>query len=205
MKDAASKKIQKGNQKVDSNQRLFKKIQEEVKGLKKKDFILRIISKLETNPGISNFWFSLGLLLSESGKYESANEAFNRVVILNPEHKKLWTAKAVALGNLGRDEEAAYCHKRALMCYNGGREENREIKELVRDIDDLVNEVEKRKKQLGLGDMKREDIEYLTPNVLDLEGFIHELLSERAKDKKWAKDLIIKMRILESRAKIPPR
>jgi tetratricopeptide (TPR) repeat protein len=176
---------------------LFKQIVPEVVGLEKAPIIRRIISKLKQDPRISNFWFSLGMLLSEVEKYEYANEAFNRVVFLNPDHKKLWIAKAAALGNIGRDNEAAYCFKRALQCYDSNLNENMDMKNLVRDIDDLINEVEKRKNQLGLNDMEREDIEYIAPNALDLESFISELLTDRAKEKKWAKDLVIKLKDLD--------
>lgn len=187
----------KARKKLSKDELLFKQIVSEVVGLEKGPIIRRIISKLKENPNISNFWFSLGMLLSEVEKYEYANEAFNRVVFINPDHKKLWIAKATALGNLGRDDEAAYCFKRALKCYDSNRSENMEIKNLVRDIDDLVNEVEKRKKQLGLNNMEREDIEYITPNALDLESFISELLNDRAKEKKWAKNLVIKLKDLD--------
>jgi tetratricopeptide (TPR) repeat protein len=189
----------KSGKKLSKDELLFKQIVSEVVGLEKGPIIRRIISKLKQDPRISNFWFSLGMLLSEVEKYDYANEAFNRVVFINPDHKKLWIAKATALGNLGRDEEAAYCFKRALQCYDSNRTENMELKNLVRDIDDLVNEVERRKKQLGLNNMEREDIEYITPNALDLESFISELLNDRAREKKWAKDLVIKLKDLDHR------
>jgi tetratricopeptide (TPR) repeat protein len=190
----------KSGKKLSKDELLFKKIVSEVVGLEKGPIIRRIISKLKENPKISNFWFSLGMLLSEVEKHEYANESFNRVVFLNPDHKKLWIAKAAVLGNLGRDDEAAYCFKRALQCYDSNRTENMEIKNLVRDIDDLVNEVEKRKEQLGLNNMEREDIEYITPNSLDLDSFILELLNDRTEEK-WAKDLVIKLKGLDHQNK----
>ncbi len=186
------------SKKLSKDEYLFKRIVIEVAGTEKGPIIRKIISKLKEDPKISNFWFSLGMLLSEVEKYDYAIEAFNRVVFLNPDHKKLWIAKAMALGHLGRDDEAASCYKKALQCYDSNQADNLDLKNLVREIDDLVDEVEKRKVQLGLIDMRREDIEYIAPNSLNLESFISELLNDRAREKKWAKDLVVKLKDLEN-------
>jgi tetratricopeptide (TPR) repeat protein len=148
----------------------FERIKGEIEGLEQEAFMRRILTKLAINPKISNLWFSLGLLLSESEKYELANLVFDKVVILNPDHRKLWTSKANALCQLGRHDEASECYKKSLESFTGQLDGYNTLKELQEEIKE--NRIE-----LGLEDFDDEAIEFLTSNILDLDSFIQELES----------------------------
>jgi len=146
----------------------FDNIKKEVHGLEKEAFIRRILTKLTINPGISNLWFSLGLLLSEAELYKLANGVFDKVVTLNPDHKKLWTSKANVLRNLGRHDKASDCYKKSLESFTGQLDG-------YNNLSELQEEIKERRCELGLEDFDDEAIEYLTTNILDLDSFISEL------------------------------
>jgi tetratricopeptide (TPR) repeat protein len=150
------------------NIKFFDDIKKETHGFEKEAFIRRIITKLTINPELSNLWFSLGLLLSEAELYELANEVFDKVVTLNPDHKKLWTSKANVLRNLGRHDEASDCYKKSLESFTGQLDG-------YNNLSDLQEEIKERRAELGLEDFDDESIEYLTTNILDLDSFIAEL------------------------------
>jgi tetratricopeptide (TPR) repeat protein len=150
------------------DKKFFERIKEEIKGLEKEAFMRRILTKLAINPEISNLWFSLGLLLSEEELYETANMAFDKVVALNPDHRKLWTSKANALCQLGRHDDASECYKKSLESFTGQLDG-------YNDLSDLQEEVKESKKLLGLEEFDDEAIEFLTSNILDLDSFISEL------------------------------
>jgi tetratricopeptide (TPR) repeat protein len=147
---------------------LFDKIRDEVKGHPKEGFVRRIITKLAINPKLSNLWFSLGLLLSEAEKYDTANLVFDKVVKLNPDHKKLWTSKANVLVQMGRKDEASECYKKSLESFTGQLDGYNNLME-------LLDEIKERKGQLGLEEFDDESIEFLATNILDLDSFISEL------------------------------
>jgi tetratricopeptide (TPR) repeat protein len=151
-----------------SDKKFFEKIKEEIVGLEKETFMRRILTKLAINPDISNLWFSLGLLLSEAELYEIANNVFDKVVILNPDHRKLWTSKANALCQLGRHDEASECYKKSLESFTGQLDG-------YNDLSELRKEVRESKKLLGLEEFDDDAIEFLTTNILDLDSFISEL------------------------------
>jgi tetratricopeptide (TPR) repeat protein len=140
----------------------------EINDDKKRELIRSVLLRLKKNPKSSNLWFSLGVLLSDVEIYEYANEAFDRVANLNPNHKKLWTAKAYALSRLGRGAEASECFKKSLEIFYG---------KLIgyNDAVELQREVIKRKIQLGMEGFDDASIEFLTANILDLDTFIREL------------------------------
>ncbi len=148
--------------------KFFEKIKEDITGLEKEAFIRRIITKLSINQNISNLWFSLGLLLSEAELYELANGVFDKVVTLNPDHKKLWTSKANVLRNLGRHDKASDCYKKSLESFTGQLDG-------YNNLSELQEEIKERKGELGPEDFDDEAIEYLTTNILDLDSFISEL------------------------------
>ena len=129
------------------DKRLFSRIKSEVKGCEKEVFILRIMLILANDSKNPDHWFSLGLLLSDVEKYDCANEVFNRVVALNPNHNKIWIAKALALSRLKRIDEAAECYKIALRVIEGKTKEDKDIKDLAEYIDELVTEIEKRREK----------------------------------------------------------
>lgn len=151
-----------------SDIKFFERIKEDIIGLEKEAFMRRILTKLAINPEISNLWFSLGLLLSEAELYEIANKTFDKVVMLNPDHRKLWTSKANALCQLGRHDEASQCYKKSLESFTGQLDG-------YNDLSELKKEVKESKKLLGLEEFDDDAIEFLTTNILDLDSFISEL------------------------------
>lgn len=151
-----------------SDKKFFERIKEEIGGLEREAFMRRILTKLTINPEISNLWFSLGLLLSEAELYEIANKVFDKVVMLNPDHRKLWTSKANALCQLGRHDEASECYKKSLESFTGQLDG-------YNDLSELKEEVKENRKLLGLEEFDDEAIEFLTTNILDLDSFISEL------------------------------
>ena len=148
----------------------FDRIKGEITGLDQEAFMRRILTKLAINPKISNLWFSLGLLLSETEKYELANLVFEKVVILNPDHRKLWTSKANVLCQLGRHDEASECYKKSLESFTGQLDG-------FNNLQELQEEIKENRTELGLEDFDDEAIEFLTTNILDLDSFIMELES----------------------------
>jgi tetratricopeptide (TPR) repeat protein len=148
----------------------FDRIKGEITGLDQETFMRRILTKLSINPRLSNLWFTLGLLLSESEKYELANLVFDKVVILNPDHRKLWTSKANVLCQLGRHDEASECYKKSLESFTGQLDGFNNLLE-------LQEEIKENREQLGLEDFDDKAIEFLTSNILDLDTFILELES----------------------------
>ncbi len=179
------------------DKRLFSRIKSEVKGCEKEVLILRIMLILANNSKNPDHWFSLGLLLSDVKKYDSSNEVFNRVVTLNPNHSKVWIAKALALNRLKRVDEAAECYKRALRVIEGKTEEGKEIKDLAGYIDELVTEIERRKGKLDIGNLNNEEIKIITPDIENIEGFIADLLNYIARDENEAKHLLSQLNIPE--------
>lgn len=151
-----------------SDIKFFERIKEDIIGLEKEAFMRRILTKLAINSEISNLWFSLGLLLSEAELYEIANKTFDKVVMLNPDHRKLWTSKANALCQLGRHDEASQCYKKSLESFTGQLDG-------YNDLSELRKEVKESKKLLGLEEFDDDAIEFLTTNILDLDSFISEL------------------------------
>lgn len=97
--------------------RLLSRIGAEIGGLEKEAFLRNLLLKLSRDPKLPNLWFSLGLTLSDAEMYAAANEAYNMVARLDPAHKKLWNAKAVALSRLGKNHEATHCFQKSLECF----------------------------------------------------------------------------------------
>jgi Flp pilus assembly protein TadD len=119
---------------MNSNQQLFSRIESEITGLVKENIVRGILSKLKSNPKQSNLWFSLGLILCEAGRYDCGNEAFNRVALLDPDHKKLWIAKAVTYSELGKSDDATKCFQRAFQCYGENKSGYQNIEELEEEV-----------------------------------------------------------------------
>ncbi len=182
----------KSKQELVFDEQLFSRILWEVKGFEKEVFVHIIISKLRQNHRLSNLWFALGLLLYEIERYECAIEAFNFVVRLNPNHKKLWNAKAIALSKVGRVNEATKCYQKALECYGGKRKGYKNIHELVREL-------EENKARLGLDNMEYEDIEFLMTTILDLESFVTEMFDANSEGEDELDRLISKLRLIEDK------
>jgi tetratricopeptide (TPR) repeat protein len=151
-----------------SDDKLFDKIKNNIKGTRNEEFVRRIITKLSLDPNISNLWFSLGLLLSEAHLYEEANCSFDKVVKLNPDHQKLWNSKANVLRKLGKHDEASDCYKKSLESFTGQLDG-------YHNLTELLDEIKERRIELGLEDFDDDALEYLTKNILDLDSFISEL------------------------------
>jgi tetratricopeptide (TPR) repeat protein len=162
-----------------SDDKLFDKIKNNIKGTRNEEFVRRIITKLSLDPNISNLWFSLGLLLSEAHLYEEANCSFDRVVKLNPDHQKLWNSKANVLRKLGKHDEASDCYKKSLESFTGQLDG-------YHNLTELLDEIKERRIELGLEDFDDDALEFLTKNILDLDSFISELenLSESEENEK---------------------
>jgi Flp pilus assembly protein TadD len=52
--------------------------------------------------------------MGENGIYDLAERIFGRIVQLAPDSAEAWSNKGVALGNLGRYEEALSCYNEAI-------------------------------------------------------------------------------------------
>lgn len=59
-------------------------------------------------------WYDDGLSLLDSGFFESANQCFDQVLSIDPQHAEAWMLKAIALTGLTRYEEAIESFDRAL-------------------------------------------------------------------------------------------
>lgn len=57
-------------------------------------------------PGIVRPWYNLGFAYKELGKWEKAEEMYNRALRLSPEYTDALSERAIALEKLGRREEA---------------------------------------------------------------------------------------------------
>lgn len=188
-----------------SNRRFFSKIRLRVSGLDNEVHHLRKIVELIKYPTDSEKWFSLGLLLSETERYDCAVNAFDRVLKLDPHHNKVSIAKAVATSRLGKEDEAVNYLNRALNVIEGKKDQHNAIHGLVKYIDDLVIDIEMKKGMIDLDDKFNEDIEVFVPDILNMENFIEELLNYIARDKDEARELHSKLGQLEDRTQIMER
>jgi tetratricopeptide (TPR) repeat protein len=177
------------------DKRLFNRIRLEIKGSEKEVLILQTILRLVKDLKNSDQWFSLGQILSDVERYDCADKVFNRVVALDPNHKKAWRAKALALGMLLRGEEAAECYKRSMGANIGKTDDFKELNELAEYIDELVIETENRIDILDIENLNKEDINIIVPDTENMEGFIADLLNYIARDESEAKHLLSQLDI----------
>lgn len=150
--------------------KILSEMKEDTRGLKWEPWIKYITAQLRTEQNSSELWFTLGVMLSEEGKYEISNDALSVVARLNPENKRLWVARAFVFSKLGMHVEAAKCFQKALEAFGGRFEGYENVGELLRELREKRNELAK----IGI----EVSVDEIAKNVQEIRTIIGELLDE---------------------------
>ena len=83
------------------------------------DLLKRHEAMIAKDPNNVTLLFGKGILLSKMKLYNDAIAVFDEVIQKQPNHKRVWVAKADALHALGKHEQAAAHYRKAVVAAQG--------------------------------------------------------------------------------------